>query len=85
MALFSAGVLAGAYRGGRADLSVTLHHAVSDAPLHAGRLKRAYGQALCNPRLDIVDSGDWHELARVDCPRCREIVARLVGGVVVPG
>lgn len=83
MPLYADAVLAGAYRGARRDLTKTLYHAVSDKPVAAGRLHRNAFEALCNPALDL--SGQQLMLARVDCPRCREIVARLVGGTVVPG
>lgn len=77
MPLFSAGVLAGAYRGGRADLTRTLSHAVSDCPVNVGRLRRGYGQAFCVPTLDLVDAGGWGSIERVDCPQCRDVLGRI--------
>jgi len=76
MAFHADGVLAGAYRGGRADLSKTLLHAVSDVPFTIGRLSRRAGQALCVPSLDMA--GYYQPLSEVTCPRCREIITRLV-------
>lgn len=73
--LFSAGVLAGAYRGGGLDRTL-LSHAVSDAPVTLGRLKRAAGQAFCRPSLDMVDQGAWQQDAgTVTCPTCATILA----------
>jgi hypothetical protein len=76
MAFHADGVLAGAYRGSRAGLSKTLLHAVSDVPFTIGRLKRDFGQALCVPSLDMA--GYFQPLAEVTCPRCRDIITRLI-------
>ncbi len=79
MALHSAYILAGAYKGGRRDLAVTLAHAVSDTAFESGKLTRDYGQALCVRKLDTVDAGAWGSIDTVDCPRCLVILKRING------
>lgn len=76
MAFHADGVLAGAYRGKGASLATTLLHAVSDVPFTIGRLRRSFGQALCVPSLDMA--GYFQPLSEVTCPRCRDIIVRLV-------
>jgi hypothetical protein len=64
---YSSGVLAGAYR----DLkgSAMLSHAVSEG-FSNGRLVRAYGEAMCSPKLNMGDSGIWEDVSYITCPKC---------------
>lgn len=73
--LFACGVLAASYRGRDLSQRALLSHAVSDAPLSVGRLKREAGEALCNRDLGMC--GESAPIERVDCPKCLEIIARL--------
>ena len=80
--IYAAPVLGGAYKGGRADLSRMLKHAVSDVPIHVGRLKREPGEAFCDKKLNdadgnLADSGTWTNSKDVTCPKCLEILARI--------
>lgn len=79
----SAGVLSGAYRGADISERTLLSHAVPSEAIKLGRLARAYGEALCNRKIDTVDSGAWEPLAAVDCPACLAILARH--GLAVAG
>lgn len=75
--LFAAGVLAGAYKGADISDRALLKHAVADAAVTVGRLKREAGEALCNRKVNTVDSYVWEPVSEVTCPKCREIAARL--------
>ena len=77
-AIFSAGVLAGAYKAGRENATL-LKHGVSNGPVREGRLKREYGEALCDRNIDTVDEGAWGPASEITCPKCKEIVARHTG------
>lgn len=81
--IFSGGVLAGAYRGRNLSARTLLHHAVADQPFTAGRLQRGHGQAFCDKSIDMVDSGGWDATNNITCPRCQEIVRRLMATGVV--
>lgn len=74
--IFSAAVLAGAYRGKNIRDRVLLNHATSDVPLSVGRFRRVAGEALCSKNLDLVDAGAWSSFGDITCQRCLEILAR---------
>ena len=73
--IFAAGVLAGAYRAGRLE-AVLLKHGTSNGPVREGRLKREYGEALCDRKINLVDEVIWEPASEITCPKCKEIVAR---------
>ena len=74
--VFGAGVLAGAYKAGVEG--TLLIHAVSDERVAEGRLKREPGEAFCKRTLDLVDSMAWEASDAVTCPKCIEIVKRIL-------
>lgn len=81
MSLYAASILAGAYKGKDISERVTLRHAVSDAAITIGRLKRDDGEAFCDKQqstaTNLADSFSWQEVAMVTCPRCLKILGRL--------
>lgn len=79
--IYAASILAGAYKGKDISERVLLRHAVSDAAITIGRLKRDDGEALCDRQqstaTNLADSCTWQEVALVTCPRCLDILRRL--------
>ena len=65
-----------AYNPRQGAMSNGSHHAVLDQPLHAGRLHREAGDALCKPARRFWGLEVGHDLANVDCRRCVEMLAR---------
>lgn len=54
------------------------YHWVTLSPIHAGRLHRKAGDALCKPRAKFRDLEHTDRSSRdVTCPRCIEIAERL--------
>ena len=76
--VFAAGVLAGRYVGKDISERALLNHAVSDTDVSEGRLKRGPGEAFCNRKIELVDSVVWEDADKISCPRCKDIVARIV-------
>lgn len=74
--IYAAGVLAGAYRGRDISARELLKHAVADAPIAIGRLKRDAGEALCDRSIHVVDSEQWEPITKVTCPRCKTLLRR---------
>jgi hypothetical protein len=73
----AAGILSGAYKGKDISQRALLSHAVSTVDVSVGRLVRKAGEAFCNRKLDTADYYSWQDAAQVDCPKCRDILARL--------
>lgn len=71
------GIFGAAYK---TSLDVTLTHACFEADAVVGRLRREAGKALCSAKLNACaaeDSNMFEDAARIDCPRCLAIVARI--------
>jgi hypothetical protein len=58
------------------------YHLVLDQPLHAGRLNREKGDALCKPRTKFWGLDQGSAQAVVDCPVCLKRARQH--GVTVP-
>ena len=81
--LFADSVAAAAYRGGRAGLDKLLNHCAADqsfAFTGNKKLSRGEGEALCNPRLNLV--GYRQPLETVTCPRCKQLAEKIFGYII---
>jgi Zn finger protein HypA/HybF involved in hydrogenase expression len=76
--VFAAGVLAGRYIGKDITERPLLNHAVSDTEVSEGRLKREPGEAFCSKKIELVDSVVWEDADQISCPKCKDIVARIM-------
>lgn len=73
--MFTARVLY-AFNPGQGNRSNGSYHAVLDQPLHAGRLHRDTGDALCKPRRKFWGLQQGNGAAEVNCARCVDLMAR---------
>lgn len=72
----SSGVLGGRYKSGKA-LEAHVTHAVPDRFYKKGKIFRTEGEALCNRKLGMADSGQWGEPGDVTCPKCMNALIKM--------
>ena len=76
---YSDKILAAAYRGKSTSERTLLTHIVASEDIVFGRLKRQAGEPLCNKSINVC--GQFGDVEKADCPRCKEIYFSFHQGV----